>query len=254
MKPQQLLAGLFLVVFAGFGFYTYDQNKTLQTRIDEFEKTLKKDLDAASTEAGEERRTLQALVEASGNDIAILERRSEPGKIAKAVLEHGGANLVAELARILTSESRFVDRIRGTQGDPGKAAAPEEIASSLALRNKFVVQVVESLTSDADAVKLLRGEPGSPADPKAVASELRLSRDFTVEVAMALWMERREELTQQPELIADVAKAVFDTYRGELRGESPEPLVLDEIAGALVREPYFLEMVAALAARNVDRK
>ncbi|MDX0722655.1 hypothetical protein GOD64_28245 [Sinorhizobium medicae] len=202
---------------------------------------------------------------------------------AFAVLAIGGAiaivRLVNQTAAIEAARVQLqsdVERVQGTNNDLSKqisdlkkanTAQVAELKASIAAisnppsadelaaklisqaRDDLVSAIAARLAQDPESVSALRGRD---ADPDEVAGSLLQYPNGVMLaniVGGLIWASHREDLKADPELIATIASAVYDTYGKELAGATNVKEQAALIADELANEPAFAALVAAAQER-----
>ncbi|MGR6465771.1 hypothetical protein [Rhizobium sp. PAMB 3182] len=117
------------------------------------------------------------------------------------------------------------------------------------LIEKHFAQMIEavavSLAQDPAKAARLKGEPGPAPDPDLIADRL-ISAGFIGAVADQIWETQHAQLAVMPEVLAEVAEAVYLKYGLELKGTEGRTVTAEEVAAALALNQDFIAMVEDL--------
>jgi hypothetical protein len=162
---------------------------------------------------------------------------------------------VAGLEKLLQEEKANVGKSLGelragqkTQAEKLDALGSADDVAHLLIEKHFaqlIEAVAASLAQDPVKAARLKGEPGPAPDPELIANRL-LSEGFIGAVADQIWETRYAQLAVMPEVLAEVAEAVYVKYGPELKGAEGRTVTAEEVAAALALNQDFIAMMEDL--------
>lgn len=157
----------------------------------------------------------------------------------------------SDLARKLSETNKVAADLEGSLkqniASLYKPPTADELASAIIDQtgDALITAIGGKLIENPNAVEALRGRDANPAEVAGYLLDSPTIIQFGEVVANTVWATHRNDLTGDQELIATIARSVYETYGAELAGPSDAKEQAALIADQLGREPGFAAMVAA---------
>lgn len=153
--------------------------------------------------------------------------------------------------RLLATESALTaaeERITALQTEQAQqAVALEQLGSAEAIARSvlneryddIIAATANALMSDAETAARLTGPEGPSPDIEHITA-LLLDQGLAEVIGYRIWEDRYQELATMPEVIAEVADAVYKSYGSELKGKDGRSVSAEDVARVLAVDPAFV--------------
>jgi hypothetical protein len=153
--------------------------------------------------------------------------------------------------QLLVAESALdaaVGRVDALQAEQAQQAdALEQLGSTNAIarsilgerHDELVADLVSTLMSNPETVGRLTGPQGPSPDVEKITT-LLIDQGLAEVVGYRIWEERYQELATMPDVIAEVANAVYHRYGSELKGKDGLSVSAEDVARVLAIDPTFV--------------